>query len=93
MTGGGELEREAYADYTAWEEGSNHQDPQSTPQNPRWFMVDVRMVQSFEPPLSRRLLREEPELAGMELMKKGSRLSIQPVTASAFAHIMNMVVL
>ncbi len=85
-----EVSREAYADHTSWQEGNDHFDPRSTPDHPLWFMVDVRLVQSFTPPISRVELREEPELASMELMKKGSRLSVQEVTAEAFAHILSL---
>ncbi len=90
ITGIVEIVREAYPDHTAWQEGNNHFDPRSTPDHPLWDMVDVRFVQSFEPPLSRALLREEPELASMELMKKGSRLSVQEVSPEAFAHIVSL---
>ncbi len=85
-----EIVREAYPDHTAWEEGSGHFDPRSTPDHVLWDMVDVRFVQTFTPPILRKELREEEELATMELMKKGSRLSVQPVSAEAFAHIMQM---
>ncbi len=85
-----EIAREAYPDHTSWEEGNDHFDPRSTPDHPLWDMVDVRLVQAFSPPVTRTALREEPELASMELMKKGSRLSVQEVTAEAFAHIVAM---
>ena len=51
-------------------------------------MVDVRLVRRFDPPLSRARLRAVPELAGMELLKQGSRLSVQPVEAEAFKTIL-----
>lgn len=85
-----EIVREAYPDHTAWDPASDHPDPASTPENPRWEMVDVRLVRRFAPPVPRSLLRQEPELAGMELMKKGSRLSVQPVDTAAFARIVRL---
>ncbi len=85
-----EIVREAYPDSTAWENGNDHFDPRSTPDHPVWEMVDVRLVQAFSPPLLRSDLKEEPELASMELMKKGSRLSVQMVTEQEFLHIMGM---
>ncbi len=90
ITGIVEIVREAYPDHTAWKEGDDHFDPRSTPDHPLWDMVDVRFVQSFTPPVTRADLRQEPELAGMELMKKGSRLSVQEVSSEAFAHILSM---
>lgn len=82
-----EVVREAYPDHTAWDPENRHFDPKSPPEHPRWEMVDVRLVRAFAPPVSRGRLREEPALADMELMKKGSRLSVQPVEETAFRHI------
>ncbi len=90
ITGIVEITREAYPDFTAFDEQSNHFDARSTVEKPLWFMVDVRFVQSFNPPLLRTDLRLEPELAHMELMKKGSRLSVQPVTMEAFNYIVEI---
>ncbi len=90
ITGIVEVVREAYPDHTSWDKENDHFDPRSTEEKPLWSMVDVRFVQSFEPPLSRKMLRLEPELAHMELMKKGSRLSVQPVSPIAFEHIVNL---
>ena len=53
-------------------------------------MVDVKLVRRFDPPVPRSLLRFVPELAGMELMKTGSRLSVQPVEAEAYAAIVRL---
>lgn len=83
-----EIVREAYPDHTAWDPENEHFDPRSTSENPRWDMVDVRLTRRFIPPLPLSLLRGESELAGMELMKKGSRLSVQPVETEAFVFIL-----
>ena len=85
-----EVVREAYPDHTAFDPANEHFDPKSTPANPRWDMVDVRLKQVFAHALPRTLLREEPELANMELMKKGSRLSVQPVERASFEHIIKL---
>ncbi len=85
-----EIVREAYPDHTAFDPQNDHFDPRSTPSAPLWDMVDVRFVASFASPLSRKTLSEEPELASMELMKKGSRLSVQPVNEAEFAHIVQL---
>mgnify|MGYP002783221151 CR=1 FL=1 len=69
---------------------AGHFDPKATPDDPRWYMVDVKLVRRFEPPVPRSLLRFVPELAGMELMKTGSRLSVQPVEAEAYAAIVRL---
>ena len=39
-----EIAREAYPDHTAFDPKDKHYDPKSTPDKPRWFMVDVKFV-------------------------------------------------
>lgn len=82
-----EITRAAYPDSTAQDPENRHFDPKASPEKPIWEMVDVRALRALPKPLSRKELAAWPELAGMELMKKGSRLSVQPVTAAAFAFI------
>ncbi len=82
-----QIVRTAYPDHTAWDNASEHFDPRSTNERPLWDMVDVCAIQSFTPPILRSDLKIEVELAGMELMKKGSRLSVQIVTEQEFKHI------
>lgn len=83
-----EVVHESRPDPTATDPDNRHFDPSATEDNPRWYMVDVRLVRRFDPPLSRARLRAVPELAGMELFKQGSRLSVQPVEAEAFKTIL-----
>jgi predicted RNA-binding protein with PUA-like domain len=71
--------REAYADHTAQDSQDEHYDPKATPENPIWEMVDIRLFEIFAVPLPISELRAVKELAGMELLRKGSRLSVQPV--------------
>ncbi|MDZ4818983.1 MAG: EVE domain-containing protein [Planctomycetota bacterium] len=72
--------RTAYPDHTALDPAQQHYDPKSTTENPIWEMVDIRLESVFERPLGLDELRKVPALAKMELLKKGSRLSVQPVT-------------
>ncbi|XZE33363.1 EVE domain-containing protein [Pirellulaceae bacterium SH501] len=76
--------REAYPDHTAWDPNDPHFDPKTDPNNPRWMMVDIRYESKFQIPQSLAMLRELPELASMELLRKGSRLSVQPVRKKEF---------
>lgn len=85
-----EVVREAYPDHFAWNMFDRHYDPKSTPEKPLWYMVDVKLAEEFEEPLSRKRLSSEIALADMELMRKGSRLSVQPVGREHFEHIMAM---
>lgn len=82
--------RESYPDHTAWDPEDDHFDPKSTEENPRWFMVDVQFVEKFPRPLSLKELRQTPGLEGMELLRKGSRLSVMPVDQNEFDIICNL---
>lgn len=79
-----EVCREAYPDHTAQDPENQHFDPKATPEKPIWEMVDVRLMRALPAPLLRKNLLQWPELAGMELLKRGSRLSVQPVSAEHF---------
>lgn len=72
--------RAAYPDFTALDPDSPYHDPASTPESPRWFMVDVRLQRIFRRTISLQELKSIPELDGMQLLQKGNRLSILPVT-------------
>lgn len=76
--------REAYPDPSAWDRTSEYHDPKASPENPIWSMVDVRLVTMFPREVALADLRGTKSLAGMELLRKGSRLSVQPVTAAEF---------
>lgn len=80
-----EVVRESYSDPTALDPQHHHFDPGATVENPRWVMVDVRLVEKFARPVTLDELRERKELAGMELLRRGSRLSVQPVRPEEFA--------
>ena len=79
-----EVVREAYPDVTAWDPTSDYHDPKAAPENPVWSMVDVKLVEIFSREIPLDELRGVKALAGMELLRRGSRLSVQPVTAVQF---------
>lgn len=85
-----EVVRESYPDHTAWNPEDDHFDPKSTEANPRWFMVDVKFVERFPRALSLKELRQIPGLENMELLRKGSRLSVMPVDKKEFDIICNL---
>lgn len=72
--------RASYPDATQFESKSKYFDPKATKENPRWVMVDIRLDKEFESPVSLAQIREMPGLDEMMVARKGSRLSIQPVT-------------
>lgn len=76
----------AHPDDTQFDPTSPYYDPKSTREQPRWVCVDVRLVRKTAyVPLTE--LRRYPELAGMGLLAKGSRLSITPVSAAEWQFI------
>jgi predicted RNA-binding protein with PUA-like domain len=79
-----EIVRIAYPDPTAWDPKSDYHDPKASPENPVWSMVDVKLVEIFPREIPLEELRGVPSLAGMELLRRGSRLSVSPVTAAQF---------
>jgi predicted RNA-binding protein with PUA-like domain len=76
--------REAYPDDTAWNPTSTYYDPKASADDPRWSMVDVKLLEIFPRPLPLEELRGVKALAGMELVRRGSRLSVTPVSAAEF---------
>ena len=80
--------RESYPDSSAWDPSSHYYDAESKRDAPRWFMVDVKLESIWPRPLPLDELRTMPKLTAMELLRKGSRLSVQPVRKSEFDAIM-----
>ena len=80
--------REAYPDHTSWDPSSKYFDEKSSPENPRWLMVDVQFESEFSRPVTLKELRSVPELKEMFLLRKGMRLSVQPVTEEEFQMIL-----
>jgi predicted RNA-binding protein with PUA-like domain len=82
--------RGGYPDHTALDPTADHFDPKSSPDNPIWFMVDVQYLATLPHPLTRETLALHPQLAGMEVLKKGNRLSVQPVTAEEWQAVLRL---
>ena len=72
--------RSGYPDHTAWDPRYEHPDPKSTPENPIWFMVDIQAADRFPQLVALEQMRQVPELGDMVLLRRGMRLSVQPVT-------------
>jgi len=88
IVGLAEVLRDGYPDHTARDPGSEHFDPRATPDKPIWYMVDIKFLARLPHPLTRAMLRTHPVLAGMMLLQRGSRLSVQPVTADEWRAVM-----
>jgi len=81
--------REGYPDFTAFDPNSHYFDSKSTVDNPRWIMIDIEPVISLEP-VHLADIRSNLEFEGMPLIRKGQRLSVQPVSAEHFLMICEM---
>ncbi len=79
----------AYPDRLQFVEGHKYYDPKSTPENPRWFNVDVQLVRKTRL-LSLKEMRELPELANLRILQRGNRLSITPVDPRDWEFIMQL---
>lgn len=84
VAGVAEVVRAAYPDHTAFDPDDPHFDPSSRPDAATWVMVDVRAVERFPRLVTLGTLRSTAALAGMELLRRGSRLSVQPVVEADF---------
>lgn len=82
IVGIAEVVKEAYPDHTALDPKSKYFDSKSKEKGEsRWCMVDVKAVKRFKEKVSLATCREVKDLSEMALLKKGQRLSIQPVSA------------
>ncbi len=82
--------RGGYPDSHAFDRRSKYYDKKSDPENPTWFMVDIKLDQKFEKPVTLAQLRDRSALKGMVLLQKGSRLSVQGVKKKEFDTIVKM---
>jgi predicted RNA-binding protein with PUA-like domain len=90
VVGTATIVREAHPDPTAFDSQDAHFDPRSDPSCPTWFTVDIQLEWIFEAPLSLASLRPVAALKAMELLRKGSRLSVQPVRKAEFEAILKL---
>ena len=81
--------KEGYPDHTSWDATSNYHDPKSTPESPRWFMVDIEPVIELPNTVPLQSVRDNPACENMLLIRRG-RLSIQPVENTDFDNILSM---
>ena len=74
-----EVATEAHPDSKQFEKGHRYHDPDSDPQDPTWWCVDLRQVVTFAEPVTRELMKTTRGLEEMSVLKRGNRLSITPV--------------
>ena len=82
----------AYPDPTQFQKKSDYYDAASKPEEPRWWLVDVGFVRRFKRTVSLDELRAEVDTLGEDfaLLRRGNRLSVLPVTAAQYKHILSL---
>lgn len=84
VTGLAKIARGGYPDEYAFKRGHKYYDPDSSPDHPTWFLVDIEFVEEFPATLPLETLKHTKGLENMMVIKKGSRLSVQPVSKSEY---------
>ena len=90
VVGTATISKEAYPDNTAWDPNARYFDAKSDPDNPTWMMVEITAARQFQRPITLQEIKQNPKLAGMMLVRRGMRLSIQPVTEEEFEEIVGL---
>ena len=85
-----EIVKEAYPDFTAFDKKSKYYDPKSKEDEPTWFMVDVKLVEKFNTPVTLKDIKANAKLSTMRLVQRGNRLSVFPVEKKEFDEILKM---
>ena len=82
--------REGYPDHTAFDAKQKYFDPKSDPENPRWYMVDVRHVRTLKRIITLTELKTHAELSELPLVRRGNRLSLMPVSKMHWDFILSL---
>lgn len=85
-----EVVKESYVDHTQFDPDDKHYFPSSNPENPVWFMVDIKLLNIFKKPVTLPDIKNNSRLKNMRLVQKGNRLSVMPVTKEEFDVIVDM---
>lgn len=91
VVGIAEVVKAGYPDVTALDPDSKYYDPKASKDNPRWFRVDVKFEKKFSKTITLTALKQCPQLEGMAVLARGSRLSITPVTAAQWKFILGLI--
>ena len=85
-----EVVKEGYHDPTQFDPKDSHFDPKSKPEDPRWYVVDIKAKAELPNYVSLEDLKSNPKLAEMAVVQRGQRLSVQPVSAAHFREVLRM---
>jgi predicted RNA-binding protein with PUA-like domain len=86
-----EVASKPYPDPTQFDPDSKYYDPKSDPDDPRWMLVDVKYKRHLKRPIPLQEIKDHADaLDGLQLIKRGNRLSVMPVSAEHFDYIVGM---
>jgi len=91
IAGLAEVASEPYPDPTQFDRKSDYHDPGSKPEQPRWWLVDVRFVRKLARVIPLEELKAQADTLGeFALLRRGNRLSVLPVSKAQFRHILSL---
>lgn len=91
IVGVAEVASEPYPDPEACNPASKYFDPKSDPANPRWYLVDIRLLKKLDSPISLHTIKHHAEpLGDLPLVRRGNRLSVMPVSPDQWDYIMSL---
>ena len=90
VAGVAEVVQNGHPDPVQFDAKSDYYDPKATREKPIWFQVRVKFVEKFSTFVPLQALREHAALSDMMVIKRGARLSVQPVTAREFNTIVRL---
>ena len=90
VVGTARIVKEAYPDATAWDPNDKHYDPKSSPGETVWMVVEIQAEAPLPKPVTLVDVKANPKLKDMLLIRKGQRLSIQPMTKDEYDEIVTM---
>ncbi len=82
--------KEGYPDHTQFEPDSKYFDPTALQKEPRWYMVDIKLLEIFRNPVTLKMMKENPKLKDLRLIQRGNRLSVMPVKKQEWDEIFRM---
>ncbi len=90
VAGVAEVVREGYPDPTQFDPADSHHDPSSKPEDPRWYVVDIKAKRRLPRFVPLDELKAASKLKEMALVQRGQRLSVQPVRAAEWREVLRM---
>ena len=90
VVGTAHIVKEAYADHTSWDPKAKYYDPKSNPDSPTWMMVDIKGDERFAREITLPEIKVNPNLQNMLLIRRGMRLSVQPITKDEWDEIVSL---